>query len=99
MSDFIFLSHRSAERAQTITIMTQPRAQHIAWEVDSQAALKAVYADARARGITIDRALDHRVTWSLYLHDPAGNGLEVFWATGQPANGLLAEPLDLSLLE
>ena len=99
LGDFVFLSDRPAEQAQTLTFMTQPRAKHIAWEVNSQDALKAVYADARARGIGIDRALDHGVTWSLYLHDPEGNALEVFWATGQPAGEPSADPLDLSLLE
>lgn len=98
MGDFVFLSDRPAEQSQTLTFMTQPRAKHIAWEVDSLAALKAVYADAHARGIAIDRALDHGVTWSLYLHDPEGNGLEVFWATGQPAGPSSAEPLELALL-
>jgi catechol-2,3-dioxygenase len=67
--------------------------------VDSQASLKAVYADARARGLVIDRALDHGVTWSLYLHDPEGNGLEVFWSTGHAAGEPSAAPLDLSRLE
>ena len=99
MGEFVFLSDCPAEQAQTLTFMTQARAKHIAWEVDSQAALKAIYADARARGIAIDRALDHRVTWSLYLRDPEGNGVEVFWSTGQPAGEPSAEPLDLSRLE
>jgi catechol 2,3-dioxygenase len=98
MGDFVFLSDRPAQQAQTLTFMTQPAARHIAWEVDSLAALKAVYADARARGIAIDRALDHGVTWSLYLHDPDGNGLEVFWTTGQPAGPSSAKPLDPALL-
>ena len=99
MGDFVFLSDRPAQQAQTLTFMTQPRAKHIAWEVDSLAALKTIYADAQARGIAIDLALDHGVTWSLYLHDPEGNGLEVFWATGQSAGPSSAEPLDLSLLQ
>ena len=99
MGDFVFLSERPQEQVQTLTFMTQARARHIAWEVDSLAALKAVYAQARARGIVIDQALDHRVTWSLYLHDPEGNGIEVFWATGQRTDRSVAEPLDLALLE
>src|SRR5258708_20029255 len=99
MGDFVFLSDRPAEQAQTLAFITQPRAKHIAWEVDSQAVLKAVYADARARGIAIDLALDHGVAWSLYLHDPEGNGLEVFWSTGQPAGEPSPEPPDLPRLQ
>jgi catechol 2,3-dioxygenase len=30
------------------------------------------------RGGTIDRAVDHGVTQSLYLRDPDGNGIELF---------------------
>ncbi len=99
LGDFVFLSDRPEEQSQTIAFMTRPGARHIAWQVDSLAALKAVYADALAGGIAIDRALNHRATLSLYLHDPEGNGIEVFWPTGQPADGVYAEPLDLALLE
>ena len=99
MGDFVFLSDQPEKQVQTLAFMTQARAKHIAWEVDSLEALKAVYADARARGIVIDMALDHRATWSLYLHDPEGNGIEIFWATGQRTVRPYAEPLDLALLE
>ena len=42
MGDFVFLSDRPTEQVQTLTFMTQPRAKHIGWEVDSLAALKAI---------------------------------------------------------
>jgi catechol 2,3-dioxygenase len=98
MGDFVFLSDRP-EQFQTLAFMTEPRGRHIAWQVDSLAALKAVYADAKEKGIVIDMALNHQATWSLYLHDPEGNGIEVFWATGERPAGPVAEPLDLALLE
>jgi len=96
---FVFLSDRPAEQAQTLTFMTKPEARHIAWEVESLAALKALYAAATARGIPIDVAFNHRVSLSLYLHDPEGNGLEIYWPTGQTAEGLHAEPFDPALLD
>jgi len=99
LGQFVFLSERPAEQTQTLTFMTNPATRHIAWQVDSLDALKAVYAEAKARGIAIDLALNHRVTLSLYFHDPEGNSIEVFWPTGEPANGLFAEPLDLAMLE
>ena len=61
--------------------------------------LKALYAQAKARGISIDRVLNHRSSLSLYLHDPEGNGIEIYWPTGQTVAGLFAEPVDVVQLE
>lgn len=99
MGDFVFLSDQPSKVSQTLTFMTRPEGKHTAWEVDSLAALKDWYAAAKARGVHVDFALNHRVTLSVYLHDPEGNGVEVFWATGLPAGGMFAEPFDLSLLD
>lgn len=76
--------------------MTRPESQHTAWKVESLTALKALYAEARERNIPVDRALNHGVTLSLYLRDPEGNGVELFWPTGQAAKGVYARPVDLS---
>jgi catechol-2,3-dioxygenase len=99
LGDFVFLSDHPAEQQQTLTFMTRSEAKHIAWEVESLAALKALYAAAQAKGIRSTRALNHRVTLSLYLSDPEGNGVEIFWPTGQTVDGLYAEPFDPALLE
>lgn len=98
MGDFVFLSDQSGV-AQTLTFVTKAEAKHTAWEVDSLAALKQWYAEAKVRGARVDFALNHRVSLSLYLHDPEGNGVEVFWATGLPADGMFAAPFDLSQLD
>jgi catechol-2,3-dioxygenase len=57
------------------------------------------YANMKAHSIPISFALNHRVTLSLYLRDPEGNAVEVFWPTGQNVAGMYAEPFDLALLE
>jgi hypothetical protein len=87
------------EQAQTLTFMTRPQARHVAWEVESLADLKVLYAEARARGIPIDVAFNHGVSLSLYLRDPEGNGLEIYWPTGLTVEGLYAEPFDPALLD
>src|SRR5207237_420942 len=92
---FVFLSDRPTEHAQTLTFMVRAEARHIAWEVAGLAALKELYAAAKARGLHIDFALNHRVSLSLYLRDPEGNAIELYWPTGQSSEGLYAEPLDL----
>lgn len=99
MGDFVFLSDHPTATGQTLTFMTRPEARHIAWEVDSLAALKEWYAGARARGVRVEFAMNHDVTLSLYLHDPEGNGIEVFWATGLPPRGIAATPFNLALLD
>ena len=67
-------------------------------------------ADALRRlvsaGITLDGASDHGVSEALYLHDPDGNGVELYWDRPEAewprtAGGQLAmhtKPLDLSSL-
>jgi catechol-2,3-dioxygenase len=99
LGEFIFLSERPVEQSQTLTFMSRPDARHTAWEVESLAALKSIYAEAKARGIHVDLALNHRVSLSLYLRDLEGNGVEIYWPTGQTADGLYAEPFDLALLD
>jgi catechol-2,3-dioxygenase len=99
LGDFIFLSGQPADVLQELTFMTRTEARHVAFEVDSLARLKAVHASARERGVRILMALDHRSSISLMLVDPEGNNVEVYWATGQPADGLYAAPIDLDLPE
>jgi catechol 2,3-dioxygenase len=69
---------------------------------------RAVLAEALRRltdsGITLDGASDHGVSEALYLHDPDGNGIELYWdrpieqwprdAAGHIA--LVSDPLDLA---
>jgi catechol-2,3-dioxygenase len=95
LGDFVFLSGRPASVLQELTFMTRPEARHVAFEVDSLAALKAVHSRAKERGARILVALDHRSSISLMLVDPEGNNVEVYWSTGRPASELKAEPIDL----
>jgi catechol-2,3-dioxygenase len=99
LGDFVFLSARPEEETQTLALMTRPEARHIAWEVESLTALKAVYAQAKAHGISVDRLLNHGASLSLYLHDPEGNGIEIYWPTGQTVVGPFAEPVEVAQLE
>jgi hypothetical protein len=72
---------------------------HTAIEVESVAALKNVYAHSRAKGIPISFAMTHGSSLSLYFHDPEGNMLEVFWATGVKPHVPMAEPIQPDALE
>ena len=71
------------------------RARHVAFEVDSLANLRAVYANAKERDVRVLMALDHRSSVSLMLVDPEGNNLEMYWLTGRRADAPYAAPIDL----
>ena len=52
---------------------------HVAFKVgDSHEELAEMKRIVESKGATIDRAVDHGVTQSLYLSDPDGNGLELY---------------------
>src|SRR5262252_3506680 len=52
---------------------------HIAFKVDSYAGLRDAYAHLLAKGVGIERALDHVCQRSIYFTDPDGNGLEIYY--------------------
>jgi catechol-2,3-dioxygenase len=52
---------------------------HVAFLVDSEAALREAWATLREHGVTIVRALDHVSQKSIYFHDPDGNLLEIYY--------------------
>src|SRR5512132_4413916 len=79
---------------------------HLAILYPSRAALADALRRLIAAGIALDGASDHGVSEALYLHDPDGNGLELYrdrpeaeWprdASGKFA--MVSEPLDLAAL-
>jgi len=103
LGDFVFLSDsRDDNRPLTLAFTTRAEARHVAWEVESLAALRDFYTAAKAQDAQILYALNHGVTLSLYLQDPEGNNVEVYWLTGRAADAAYAayaDPVDLALLE
>lgn len=52
---------------------------HIAFKVgDSVDELRAAKSELEEAGATVEFAMDHWVTQSIYLHDPDGNMIELF---------------------
>ena len=98
MGSFVFLRDH-AETPLTVGFMTRAEARHVAWEVESIAALRALYAEAQARSIPMAFAMNHGVTVSIYLNDPEGNVFELYWPTGYDVPGVFTRPLDLTLFE
>lgn len=52
---------------------------HVAVRFPSRAALAGVLRRLVAAGVSLDGAADHGVSEALYLRDPDGNGLELYW--------------------
>jgi catechol 2,3-dioxygenase len=79
---------------------------HVAFLYHDRAALGAAIKAVQEAGITLDGAADHGVSEAVYLHDPDGNGIELYrdrpeaeWP--RQANGTLAmvnAPLDVQAL-
>ena len=100
LGDFAFVSGQPETEFAELAFVTNARAKHIALRVESLAALKAVHAEAKRRNIPLPSPpLNHQVSLSLYLQDPDGNMLEVYWATGERAGDPAAEPVDLERSE
>lgn len=52
---------------------------HVAFKIgDDLGALRDAKAWLEANGVEIDRIHDHKVSQSIYFHDPDGNQIEVF---------------------
>ena len=51
---------------------------HTAFLLPDRASLGAFLAHVRDSGLTLDGAADHAVSEAVYLHDPEGNGIEVY---------------------
>ena len=51
---------------------------HLGFEMENEAELVEAYRRATACGVEIDRTVDHLISRSVYLPDPAGNVLEFY---------------------
>ncbi|MEM7242879.1 MAG: VOC family protein [Pseudomonadota bacterium] len=76
---------------------------HLAILYPTRKDLADVLRNLNAKGVQLDGASDHGVSQALYLHDPDGNGIELYWDRARSewprdADGNLSmstQPLDL----
>jgi len=77
---------------------------HVAFVYPSRAELADAVRRVLKAGILLDGAADHGVSEAVYLHDPDGNGVELYWDkprerwphTGDGALAMVTDPLDLN---
>jgi len=58
--------------------------QHIAFEVEDEAALLRAKAKAEAEGLEVIGPTDHTIIRSIYFFDPNGHRLELTWRSHKP---------------
>jgi catechol-2,3-dioxygenase len=78
-----------------LQLMSNPEGRHVAFQVDSLAELRELYAQAPSRGAQVFMSFDHGPTLSFYVRDPDGNACEVYWETGRRSGGG-NRPIDLT---
>lgn len=76
---------------------------HVAFRYPNRSALATAFRRLLEHGVRLDGASDHGVSEALYLHDPDGNGIELY--VDRPAEGwprdaegrlrMVSRPLDL----
>lgn len=79
---------------------------HFAVRYPDRAALGAAVRRLRENGVPLDGAADHGVSEAVYLHDPDGNGIELYWdrpradwpRTPDGELRMVTEPLDVAAL-
>src|SRR5215471_20882021 len=52
---------------------------HLAWRLESLDDLKDFYRRCKEKGQPIERIADHGISLGIYMRDPDGNGVEVFY--------------------
>jgi len=68
---------------------------HLAWELENEAALVEAYRHLKADGIPADITVDHQVAHSVYAFDPDGNYNEFYCDTVKNWRSVLGGPMDL----
>jgi catechol 2,3-dioxygenase len=77
------------------TVGKTPGLNHIAWELQSEAALIAAYRNMTSRGVKHDAAMDHQIAHSIYLFDPDGNYNEMYSDTTADWRSVLSGEMGL----
>jgi Glyoxalase/Bleomycin resistance protein/Dioxygenase superfamily len=82
------------EEDHELVALSKPEGAHLAFRVAERAALDTLHARARERRIPVIAALDLGHAHSLFVRDPDGTAVELYWATGRPHHDR-PRPLDL----
>ena len=92
----VFLGGRPHAENHELAFIHNRSAAHIGLKVGSPGELLAYYRELKAHDLKIGPVYNHGFALSLFVHDPEGNLIEIYWPTGRedfaPPH---FEPLDL----
>ena len=74
-------------------------AQQISFRVGSLSDLKEFYQQIKAKGLKINRTVNHGIAFGCYFDDPEGNNVEVYWPTDIDYPQPHGQPIDLDATE
>jgi catechol-2,3-dioxygenase len=97
----LFLSARPQEEHHELLISERPEEyrniSQISFRVDTLEVLRDYHRYLKEKKIFIDRVRTHGHSISIYLQDPEGNVIEIYWPTGLDVEGPVGKPVDLDL--
>jgi catechol-2,3-dioxygenase len=95
----VFLSNPTKQTQYQLAVFANHKMQNTAFEVDSLANLRSLYALFIERDLPIRWVLNHGVSLAFYFHDPVGNLIKLFWLTGFDYPQPHGHPIDLTQSE
>jgi len=99
----LFLSSRPKEEHHELLISERPEEKRnisqIAFRVESLQDLKDYHRFLLNKKVPIQRIRSHGHSISIYFHDPEGNLIELYWATGLEVKDPIGKSVDLNLPE
>jgi catechol 2,3-dioxygenase len=72
-------STREGSGSGDLSMRGAPGLGHIAFQVDTEEALRNCYFELKDRGVEVLRLMDHVSQKSIYFRDPDGNMLEIYY--------------------
>ena len=79
----VFIGGRPHEENHELAFIHNRKAAHIGLKVSSPGELLAYYQEVKARGLKIVAVWNHGTALALYVPDPEGNLVEIYWPTGR----------------
>ncbi|WP_213804431.1 VOC family protein [Granulicella sp. dw_53] len=95
----VFLSSRPGQESHEIALFAKEEYKHSAFKMSSLADLQSFHRRCSELELPIRVTANHGVSFALYLEDPSGNLIEVYWPTGVELKQPLMIPVDLTLTE
>jgi catechol 2,3-dioxygenase-like lactoylglutathione lyase family enzyme len=98
---FVFMSARPQEEHHELLLARDPEKasgmlQQLSFYCGSLAELKEFHRRFQANGIAFERVVTHGNAIGIYVHDPEGNTVEVYWHTGLDWPQPFGRPMDLT---